>query len=541
MRRLSLPSLTLLAIVAVSTMVREAQSAVEVLYFKSDLCAPCRQALPIVNAVHSESHPIRIIDSNEEHALFTQYKVDATPTFIAIEDGTEIRRAEGVLHERDLRAMFAPGPVRPKPSPQSEPASALKNPSPYATAVRLRAGIPGRKEEAVGSGTVVDSNGDSAVVLTCGHLFKSRSIVPIEVELFDGVVGGPKRNQVTYRGESYPGELIGIDRDSDVALVRIRPGKSLPCSPVVPASYIPSVGMSVRSYGCSKGDDATGWAITIVRASDVKRLEGGGKYACIETNYAPIEGRSGGGLFTDDGYVLGVCGYADPQSKTGLYAAPTSIRRLLSMNRLDHVFEGRKPIEKRPIAALEAPSKVVRKLGEIITAPLKNDREEGNGEKAELSDATFKPQPKQEAAAKEEPAAPATPPVTTSPVVPPAQSGIVLDAGHKTLIGIVAAVILGLLVWPHRVELWAWMTRAERRAEAAAGRAARSAGRLISFSEEDEDDEIDRLTTKLATKLEEREESERRAANRQARKDRIAKAAAEINAKLSPAADAPKA
>ena len=37
---------------------------------------------------------------------------------------------------------------------------------------------------------------------------------------------------------------------------------------------------------------------------------------------APKQGRSGGGLYTSDGYVAGVCDFAEPQGNHGLYAAP---------------------------------------------------------------------------------------------------------------------------------------------------------------------------------------------------------------------------
>ena len=49
---------------------------------------------------------------------------------------------------------------------------------------------------------------------------------------------------------------------------------------------------------------------------------------------APKQGRSGGGLFTDDGYVAGVCNFAEPQGNHGLYATPRSIYNLLDRNDL---------------------------------------------------------------------------------------------------------------------------------------------------------------------------------------------------------------
>ena len=42
--------------------------------------------------------------------------------------------------------------------------------------------------------------------------------------------------------------------------------------------------------------------------------------------HQPKEGRSGGGLYTTDGYVAGVCDFADPNEHVGLYAVPEAIR-----------------------------------------------------------------------------------------------------------------------------------------------------------------------------------------------------------------------
>ena len=49
---------------------------------------------------------------------------------------------------------------------------------------------------------------------------------------------------------------------------------------------------------------------------------------------APKQGRSGGGLFTTDGYVAGVCNFAEPRGNHGLYATPRSIYSVLDRNNL---------------------------------------------------------------------------------------------------------------------------------------------------------------------------------------------------------------
>jgi hypothetical protein len=53
----------------------------------------------------------------------------------------------------------------------------------------------------------------------------------------------------------------------------------------------------------------------------------------------PVEGRSGGGLFSADGYVIGVCNCADPQDKEGLYAAGEVIRAELDRANFSFVYQ----------------------------------------------------------------------------------------------------------------------------------------------------------------------------------------------------------
>src|SRR5207245_1260906 len=79
---------------------------------------------------------------------------------------------------------------------------------------------------------------------------------------------------------------------------------------------------------CSEGHDATAWNTTIVSPS-MHGLAGNPQYEAIECITAPKQGRSGGGLYTSDGYIAGVCDFAEPRGNHGLYATPTSIYSIL--------------------------------------------------------------------------------------------------------------------------------------------------------------------------------------------------------------------
>ncbi len=66
----------------------------------------------------------------------------------------------------------------------------------------------------------------------------------------------------------------------------------------------------------------------------MRGLSGNPTYQAIECMTAPKQGRSGGGLFTTDGYIAGVCNFAEPRGNHGLYATPRSIYSLLDRNNL---------------------------------------------------------------------------------------------------------------------------------------------------------------------------------------------------------------
>jgi hypothetical protein len=96
--------------------------------------------------------------------------------------------------------------------------------------------------------------------------------------------------------------------------------------------------MEMITVGCSEGRPATAWTTWIVNLTPPLRV-GGRPYQAIECVHAPKQGRSGGGLYTLDGHVAGVCDFAEPAGDRGLYAAPQSIYRMLDRNRLMALYD----------------------------------------------------------------------------------------------------------------------------------------------------------------------------------------------------------
>ncbi|HEX8201941.1 MAG TPA: sigma-70 family RNA polymerase sigma factor [Isosphaeraceae bacterium] len=227
------------------------------------------------------------------------------------------------------------GPAKDR---EGEPLSPdLLRPRPWETAVRIK--VYGPRSVGFGSGTIISSTPEESLVLTCAHTFQvegERALRPpgqfphrISVDLFDGKLGASSGMRMHPVG-TVTGEVIDYDLDTNVGLVRIRPGRQLPTSRVVSAQWEPRPGLKMITVGCSEGNDATAWTTEVVNSR--RLLKNRREYEAIECRHAPKQGRSGGGLFTLEGDLAGVCNFADPSNDVGLYAAPRSLYRLLDRN-----------------------------------------------------------------------------------------------------------------------------------------------------------------------------------------------------------------
>ncbi len=133
--------------------------------------------------------------------------------------------------------------------------------------------------------------------------------------------------------------------------------------------------MQVLTVGCSEGHDATAWHTVISRPRIQNFLSGNPTYEAIECDVAPKQGRSGGGLFTADGYVAGVCNFAEPQGNHGLYATPRSIYQVLDRNNL---------------MALYAPCRAAETCWWPMAVPVANQGGTAQSQSSELSRPTTK-------------------------------------------------------------------------------------------------------------------------------------------------------
>jgi hypothetical protein len=213
----------------------------------------------------------------------------------------------------------------------------------------------------VGTGTVIDTHGDEALVLTCGHLFRdTQGQGKIEVDVFDN--GSAK---------TIPGQLIDYDADDrDVALVSIRPGFPIQPVPIIRAGKLPEVGSGVFSYGCDRGDNPSRRDTRVTGVNKYNQDKGASN---IEISGAPIDGRSGGGLFDGDGCLIGVCNSADYKGDIGIYAGPGAVHWQLDRVQLSRLYhhEAATQLAAAPVPQVQGsdPSSLASLTNLIPTSP----------------------------------------------------------------------------------------------------------------------------------------------------------------------------
>ena len=208
-----------------------------------------------------------------------------------------------------------------------------------AATVRIR--IEDADGHSCGTGTIIDSRQGDALILTCGHVFRdSKGQGKIEVDLF-----GPTP------ATRVPARLITYDLKRDIGLITIRAPGPIAVARVAPLDYVLQPGQTVASVGCNNGDAPT---VQHSRITNLNRFLGPPN---IQVAGQPVVGRSGGGLFSADGRVIGVCNAADPSDREGLFAGLASIQAALDDTKLTYVYkpDARAPCASRPPRPIPSP------------------------------------------------------------------------------------------------------------------------------------------------------------------------------------------
>lgn len=284
------------------------------LQFSSQRCQHCQTMQPVVAQLAQQGVNVQVIDVDRQLSLAQQHRISGVPTFVAVSGGREVGRIEGVTTANKLAALLQPmgmpgyDPISTSPEPRApSPQSLPPDQSARAATVRIKV------EDAVGygfgTGTIIDTHDNEALVVTCGHLFReSKGKGQITADLFTSGMA-----------QTVPGQLIGYDLDRDIALISIRSGPGAQAAKVAPAGYAVNRGDRAFTIGCDKGADPS---LRQTHITAVNKYKGKPNFTAAGQ---PIDGRSGGGLFSAEGYLIGICNAADPTDDEGLYAGLASI------------------------------------------------------------------------------------------------------------------------------------------------------------------------------------------------------------------------
>jgi thiol-disulfide isomerase/thioredoxin len=341
--------------------------------FYADWCGPCKAMEPTVRAIQEKGYPVQKVNIDQNPSLAAQYGVRSVPSYIMLVDGQKVDSVIGPTTFSRLERMckITSGPPPRHEDPNVMPASFTPSgnatplvaqpwtaaPAPGGSegfAADARSSLPGvnmlargsepdaklidasvrlRIEDpngnSCGSGTIIDARGGDALILTCGHIFRdSQGKGKIDVDLF-----GP------YAGQRVIGQLISYDLKRDVGLLFIKAPGPIAAVRLTPPGYQVRKGDRVASVGCDNGKDPA------VRYSYVTSLNRYAGSPNLQVAGQPTEGRSGGGLFSADGFVIGVCNARDPQDQEGFYAALETICAQLDDAHLAFAYQSPKGYE----------------------------------------------------------------------------------------------------------------------------------------------------------------------------------------------------
>jgi S1-C subfamily serine protease len=196
-----------------------------------------------------------------------------------------------------------------------------------------------RRGRSQGSGTIIASVERETLILTAAHVVKDKG--PVQVEFHRYNLG---LEQEAGAHGTWPRVITGTvaarDAAADVAVVRLEGMTALPFVARIAPDYetLPRDSF-VSSVGIDLGHTLSMWSTRLVETVTFELNESRELRPFLITEKIPEHGRSGGGLFTPSGELVGVCvGHTELEKgrRRGVFAAPQSVHLLL----FDHQMTG---------------------------------------------------------------------------------------------------------------------------------------------------------------------------------------------------------
>lgn len=347
--------------------------------FLSPHDAASRQMESLMDELLAQQFPIVRVDVAQSPDLVARYNITTCPTLVALVNGQEVDRVVGsadpiVAKPRVIRmfeqaknhlaSLIASGKAVPTLPAAALPAMKTSSVANHRAAVRLK--VSDQTGFSWGTGTIIDARQGSALVLTCGHIFRdSRGVGAIEVHLFQDE-----------RPVVVSGRCLRYNLENDLALVEVRVPGSLPVgvARVATEESRLEVGQGVSSVGCDGGDAPTIRTHRILSLNKIATPASHPRpFYYIQVSGAPVSGRSGGGLFTDDGMLVGVCNTADPRVDDGHFVPADIIRSELDAAHLTVVYREPQRLPPATLASHTAQPLPTGTVSPIIPAHFTSD------------------------------------------------------------------------------------------------------------------------------------------------------------------------
>jgi S1-C subfamily serine protease len=222
------------------------------------------------------------------------------------------------------------------PTRADDPPAATRTPPP-GNDLTFRPTVIVRRGKHQGSGTVIASIPGESLVLTASHVLEGDGALYIEVHRYN--LGLERRTRAEGWPREVPARVVARDRASDLAVIRVEGFEAMPyVARIAPGPAEPPRGEAVVSVGIDLGEALASWGSRVFDYARIDMGNGGGPRPFLLVEKPPEHGRSGGGLFTTDGTVVGVCvGRAEivRGRRFGVFASSESIRRILHENNLE--------------------------------------------------------------------------------------------------------------------------------------------------------------------------------------------------------------
>ncbi len=184
---------------------------------------------------------------------------------------------------------------------------------------------PPQSMQALGTGFIIKSNG---LIVTNNHVIEQADIIKVQLDNSSNVF--------------YEAKVIGRDKRTDVALIKIEAKKALPVAPLGSSKDM-QVGEWVAAFGNPYGHAHT---MTKGIISAIGREIGEiNKFPFIQTDASINPGNSGGPLVNTQGYVIGVNTAVDARAQGIGFAIPidnvkTILQELETSGRVKRGFVG---------------------------------------------------------------------------------------------------------------------------------------------------------------------------------------------------------